>query len=100
MAELTRYTYRTVAPSPLRYYEYDLLLEGHRMGYYVRTDTMIPTGKPGRVSYCARCTCKWIDHKPDTAERYYVPKKNLETRFRKHIAKVKDQGEQMRLSNV
>ena len=92
MAE-PRYKYRTVAPSPLRRNMGEQMLPGHRMGSYVRIDTMLPTGYRGRAQYAARCTCRWVDLKPaiDGAkpERNYVAKRMLEMRFARHLAALK-----------
>ena len=90
MPDVVKYKYRTVPPRPLSMVTGEQTLPGHSMGYYVRTNTMLPVGKPGRVVYTARCTCKWVDKDQDK-ERVLVPKRMLEQRFQKHLNALKAQ---------
>ena len=86
------YTYSTLSPKPNSHYQWETWLTEypeHRMVLRRRTNKLIPTGRPNRIHYQIRCTCKQavsdVWHSPGNAklQRIYM----LE-----HITKVKMQG--------
>jgi hypothetical protein len=88
------YTYSTLRPKPLTRYQWESWLSDypdHRMVLRRRTNKLIPTGRPNRVHYQIRCTCKeqvtpkdqWLSPGNARMQRIYIED---------HINKVRRQG--------
>ena len=84
MPDLTKYKITIVQPNPLRFGQGEQALPGHRMAYRKRVDTLMAPGDK-RVTYRARCTCKWEDDP-------WVTKRMLVMRYSHHINELDKQG--------
>lgn len=86
------YSYSTLSPKPNSWYQWESWRSKypeHRMVLLRRTNKLIPTGRPNRIHYRIRCTCKkfkpdaWFSPGNAKLQRIYMIE---------HISKIQDQG--------
>lgn len=92
-----QYTYSTLKPKPITRYQWETWLTDypeHRMVLLRRTNKLIPTGKPNRIHYQIRCTCKGFKLGEGTKGTWYSPGNARLQRLyiTEHINKVRLQG--------